>query len=270
MGDVPREIGYRLEQGQYAVFEEGLRAKTDVRENASFNRSGDPRQTKVNLLTRQHLIHRERKWVAAYMRAGQWSTDKTGVVSAPVAGQFVQLDQANQDIVDFIDGERDNMAERTGVMPNTLIVGRSVLRAMRKNNLIKDAIKYTSVASVQLPILAQLLGLNQVLAPTVIHNRAVGEVFNVTRQRFVAREDYGFMFNKREMLLTYVEPTAGLNSLTAGIQIAWTGLLGGGAFNTSVNRGTWDYGEWFDVLQATQPQIVAPDLGTYYTNVVAA
>lgn len=271
MYGVPREIDFRTEDGRYAVYEEGLRGKTDVRERATHNRRHARREeNKVRLLTKQHLIHREKKWIGAFMSPGAWSTTLAGVASGPAAGEFVQIDQANVDLVKFFDEEKEKVAERTGVMPNTLLMGRAILRAARINALLREQIKYTSAANVELGSLAQLLGFNRVLSPISIYNAAVGEVWDTTRERYVPREDYRFMFNKKEMLMLYVDPDAALqDSMTAGIQVAWTGLLGDGAFNTSVIRGTWDYGEWFDVLQATEPQVVAPDLGTYYTDVVA-
>jgi hypothetical protein len=247
------------------------RGKTDVRERATHNRSASREERKVRLLTRQHLIHRERKWIGAFMRPGAWSVTLNGAATVnDPATQFTQFDQANVDLVKWFDLEKERVAEKTGVMPNTLLMGRAVLRESRTNALLREQVKYTSSSNVNLTNLAELLGFEQVLSPIAIFNAAAGEVWDTARERYVPREDYRFMFGKREMLMTYVEPTAGLDSMTAGIQVAWTGLLGGGAFNTSVVRGMWEYGEWFDVLQATEPQIVAPDLGTYYTEVVAA
>jgi hypothetical protein len=42
----------------------------------------------------------------------------------------------------------------------------------------------------------------------------------------------------------------------------------GGGFNSAVYRGLWDYGEWFDVLQAFTPKVVNPQMGAFYQNAV--
>ena len=270
MGGVPREIEYRMERQPYYVEEEGLRAKLDKNEAANWSGPGDPRQNKIRLLTSQHLIHRDRKWASMFMRAGVWGTDLTGVPGAPAAGQFQQWDQANVDVADEIARRADAIGLATGMRPNVLIAGRAVLRGLKKNAAVKDAIKYTQTAVVTTDILSGLFDLDRVLSPTGVYNSAVGEMIDPVSGLPVPRETLAWIVGERDALLVYSGESAGLDTISGGGLFAWTGLHGTGAFNTVVNRGTWDYGEWFDVLQAWEPKVIANDLGIFLAAAVSA
>ena len=269
-GGVPQEIFYRTRTQGYYCEEEGLRAKVDKNEVQNYGGPGDLRRNKINLLTHQHEIHKERKWATEFMVPDKWSTSLTGVAGAPAAGQFQQFDQANLDLGDYIDGQKDAMALRTGIAPNFMVIGRRVRRAFRKNPLFRDAIKYTQGGVLSLEIVAGLLDLDEVVSPIGVYNRARGEILDPATGLPIVREDYSFIVGERDALLMYRDETANsTDAVTGGAHFAWTGLLGDGAFNSVVNRGTWDYGEWFDVLQAFTPNVVAPDLGMYFAGAVA-
>jgi hypothetical protein len=277
-GGVPREVEYRTQKGSYYTEEEGLRAKIDKNEAANWVGDRDPRQNKIDLLTSQHMIHRERKWAQAYFRTGVWTVNRAGVASGPTGTQFVQHGAATN-IVDFWIGEADAMALATGVRPNTLILGRDLLRGYRNNQGVIDAIKYTQRGVVSQDLLAELFELDNVFSPTGTYNTVAGEVIDPTTLLPVPRASYAWLLESKSALLCYSAPNAGLNGVTAGVHFAWNqvgatnfganGPAGGGGFNTAVYRGVWDYGEWFDVLQAWTPAIVAPDLGQFYSAVVA-
>ena len=73
----------------YAVhkdIDDQMRANAD----SNFNLDRDA----TEFVTNQHLLKRDIDWTASYFTTGVWATEKTGVASAPTAGQFVQWDNA--------------------------------------------------------------------------------------------------------------------------------------------------------------------------------
>lgn len=279
IGGVPHEIEYRMQKDSYFCEEEGLRTKLDKNEAGNWVGPGDPRENKIKLLTSQHKIHHEVKFVNTFLRLGVWGQEKTGVASAPAAGQFIFLDDASVDLKTFWRKEKEDFAERTGIEPNVLLMGRDVLGAHVDNQGLRDQIKYTSADNIDEQLLQSLLGFEKVLAPMGTFNSGVGEIVDPTTNRLISRETYQFLVPRKMALMCYTDGQAGLDSLTAGVHFAWANLLYGligadvmrsdGGPTSVVTRGVWDYGEWFDVLQAIQPQIVAPDLGLLYDQAVS-
>lgn len=280
IGGVPREIDFRMDQDVYFCREEGLRAKLDKNERGNFVGPGDLREDKVKLLTSQHKIHHEVKFVRAFLREGVWSQEKRGVAGVPAdASQFTQFDDATINLKQFWRREREDFAERTGVVPNVLLMGRDVLGAHADNLGIQEQIKYTSPDNITEQLLQGLLEIPRVLSPMGTFNSGVGEIINPATGRLIPRETYEFLVPKKMALLCYTDGQAGLNTVTAGVHFAWANLLEGTPFGADflradggptsvVMHGVWDYGEWFDVLQAITPQVVAPDLGRLYVDAV--
>ena len=278
-GGVPREVEYRMTTGTYFCEEEGLRAKLDKNEAANWVGSTDPRENKIRLLTNQHKIHREIKFVNAFLRAGVWGRDRAGVAAGPAGDQFLHLSDPSVDLVQFWRNEKYNRAEIAGEVPNTLVMGVDVFASHADDTGIKDQLKYTSSESVTPDILARVLGFERILVPEGTFNSGVGEILNTATGLPVPRETYSFIVPRKSMLLLYTDPNAQLNSITGGVHFAWnqvgtgnygaSGPSGGGGFNSAVFRGLWDYGEWFDVLQAFTPAVVNPQMGVFYQTAVA-
>lgn len=299
----PNEIYYRTGTDNYSCEVEALRARITNMEAATWVGPGDPRNNKVRVLARSHLIHRDRAWVSRFMQPGIWGTDLSGTDTGSETGAVMRFDNANVDIVDLISEIVDNQARRGADAPNTMVMGRAVRRALRRNALIKDAIKYTQVGIASLPLLASLLDLENVFSPTGAYNRTGTEVINPATGEPVLDEDYGFIVGENDVLLTYAGESAGQDTVSGGVHFAWIGVrevAGNGGVNgafgglnapsarppggaagvttpdegsdltTAVNRGLWDYGEWVDQLCAFQPKMISPDLGVYISGAVAS
>lgn len=285
----PNEVYYRTEKKSYYCEVEALRVRITNMETATWVGPGDPRNNKVRLLASQHLVHRDRVWVNEFMRTGVWGKDLTGSATGSGAGETPFWGGANFDIVDYMSEQVDNQSALGAMTPNTLIIGRAVRRALRRNALVKDAIKYTQVGVASLPLLASLFDVSQVLSPTGVYNRTTGEVIDPDTSRPVLQNDYQRLVGDNDALLVYVGESAGIDTVSGGVQFAWNGLsqvagnsASGGATpgfamtpmadqdgaTTAVNRGTWDYGEWMDQLCAHSPKLLSPDLGIYYSGVV--
>lgn len=278
-GGVPREVQFRRGEDSYVLVEEGLRAKTDVQSDANWglNRR-ELANSKVRLLANHHKIHNERRFVTEFMDPTKWSVSKSGVASAPGANQFLQHNNANTNLRDFWLREMDQFQKETGAWPNRLLLGRNVYRGYGNNPILEQKFQYTSSDNLDLVRLQGYLEIERVLSPLGVYNAAGGEVFNTTTQRWQVQEDYRRFVGERDALLAYVGDQPMPDYVGAGTHFAWTGRMASPFLTpdelsdspATVIRGTWDYGEWFDLLQAWAPKVVAPDLGRYYQNVVSA
>jgi hypothetical protein len=154
------------------------------------------------------------------------------------------------------------MAGITGIRPNVLVIGAEVYAAHKNHADILDRIRYTQKGIVTTDLLAQLFDVDQVLVAWAVKNSAAKG----------AAENNAFIFGKGA-LLAYRAPRPGLKTASAGYTFAWTGLEGAGAFGNNMTRlempwlgrGT----ERIEGEMAYDMQVVAKDLGTYFTSVVA-
>jgi len=106
-------------------------------------------------------------------------TDAANVTNA---GTAVNLSTAGVDVRDYFLGECDDQARRTGAMPDSLIIGFDVLRAIIANDVVRDDIKYTFnpttdpllQLSNDMPrvrkLIADYLGLQRVIVPMSLYN----------------------------------------------------------------------------------------------------
>ncbi len=267
LGERARRIQYRTDKGQYVCIEEAVSHAIDDRQRPRSTSPTinplDPDEAAMRLLTQQGLIHQERKWVSSYFRTGVWTTDLTGRSSSPGASEFLQFDQAGADPADTIGLWQDNMAEMGARPGNTLVLGRAVLRALKRNPAIKDAIKYTQRGIIDLDILAAYLGVDRIFVPGGIQNVAAeGQA-----------DDIEFIVPPRSALLAYANPTPSRQEPSAGYTFAWTGLVPGltNAFGGVISRYREDqeHSDVFEIRVAGDQDIVAPDMGVFLANAVA-
>lgn len=263
LGGRPVQVGYKLEPGSYNAIEYGLEHVVDDRQRAN---ADDPIRLDENattLLTQKHLIKQDRIWAQRFFKAGVWTNDFTGVVSSPGASQFVQFSDPDSDPIGTIDEMKDLIHAQTGFMPNTLVLGTNVKRALRTHPDIADRIKYTQVGIADEPILASLFEVDKVVVARSIYNAALEGAAN----------DFTYINDPNGMWLGYIDPTPGLDSPTAIANFAWTGLFPGetNAIGGVMQRGRDEraHSDWFQYRMAWDLQAVAVDLGAFAASVVA-
>src|SRR6185436_8618349 len=100
------------------------------------------------------------------------------------------------DPIGDIDLYKDYMHERTGFMPNTLVLGAAVKRTLRSHPDIADRIKYTQVGIADEAMLASLFEVDNVVVARGIYNAADEG----------ATDDFQYIANRDSMLLAYIEP----------------------------------------------------------------
>lgn len=267
LGERARRINYKVTNGRYSCIEEAVSHAIDDRQRPKLTNPMvnplDPDEAAMRLLTQQALIHQERKFVASYMKTGVWTTDLAGRSASPGAGEFLQWDQSGADVADTIAARQDAMAAMGARPGNTLVLGRDVLRALRRNALIKDAIKYTQTGIVTLDILSAYLGVDRIFVPGGIQNTAAeGQTPSTS-----------FIVGTKDALLVYANPTPSIQDPSAGYSFAWTGLIPGetNAFGGVITRYREEqaHSDVFEIRVAGDQEIVAPDMGTFFSAAVA-
>lgn len=216
----------------------------------------------TNLVTRQLLLKRDQIWFDTFFKTGVWGTDRAGVAAGPTGDQFLRFDVAGSDPIKVLRASIINQTEETGMRPNTLVLGARVWQVLADHEILLDRIKATQ--GPQMPteqLLAQLVGIERVLVGYGIFNTAVEG----------AEEANSFQMNPKAMLLTYAAPNAGPLSISAGYTFSWTGYLNAGALGNRIKRFRMEQiaSDRVEGEMSFDMKVVAPDLGTFFSDVVA-
>lgn len=263
LGGRPVQVGYKLGDGTYNAIEYALEHVVDDRQRANADEPIRLDENATVLLTQKQMIKQDRVWAERFFIPGVWTTQANGTASTPGTNQFLQFSDANSDPIGTIDEWKDIMHEKTGFMPNTLVLGANVKRKLRIHPDIADRIKYTRVGIADEEILSSLFEVQNVLVARSIYNAAdEGET-----------NDFRYIVDKDAMLLVYIDPNPGLDSPTAIVNFAWTGLMPGStnAIGGVMERGRDEraHSDWFQNRMAWDLRQVASDLGVFFRDVVA-
>jgi hypothetical protein len=267
LGGRPRQVGYDVTDHTYSATEYALEHVIDDRQRANTNSPLNLDEAGTRLLTDKHLIRMDRVWCQKFFVPGVWANEVVGTSGAGVEGSSVtQWDSDDANPIGDIDFYASFMRRMTGKRPNTLVLGEAVKRKLRTNPDIVDRIKYTQTGVVTDQLIASLFNVDRVVAAESVYNAAM----ETTPETQV--DDFEFIANPGCALLTYVEPTAALNSVTAMATFAWTGLLPGIAQATGqvIERGRDDraHSDWLQARSAWDMRKVADDLAIFFVNLV--
>lgn len=263
MGGYSPVTGYQLTKGSYFAEEEGLAAFLDDRERANSTPPNDPERGKIKVLTSQHQVHKDKRWCSGYFGSGIWTTDLTGVTSAPSGSQELKWSLSSSSPIKTVKTRKRAVKKLTGYEPNVLILGSDVEIALCEHPDLIDRIKYTQKGTVDLDLLAGYFGVDKVVTATGVQNTA--DEGQTASNSFIA--------DSKSALLVYAAPEPGLEVPSGGYIFSWTGLLGSNAVQTpsAVWRGRDEraHSDWFEVRCAYDMAVVAPDLGVFFGSIVA-
>ena len=222
----------------------------------------------TELLLHKMLIEKEVDWATNYFATSKWTTEYTGVAATPGTNEIVQWsDATSSDPIGDVRSARTDMMESTGYMPNTFVMSQRVMDALVDHPDIVDRIKYSGGVGNQNPArttaeaLAQLFEVDRILVMRAIRNTAAEGDTNA----------HSFIGGKNA-LLTFVPPTPGLMTPSAGYTFTWSGYQGGGnEFGVSISRRE------DDKIKATEIEAemayvhkqVSSDLAVFWNGVVA-
>jgi hypothetical protein len=262
LGGRPVQVGYKLGEGTYSATEWALEHVIDDRQRANV---ADPVRLDENattLLTQKQMIRQDRVWAQKMFVPNVWTTLRVGTNSTPGANQFLRFDDANSDPIGIIDANKDKMHSITGFMPNTLILGAKVKRVLRSHPDIADRIKFTQIGIADEDMLARLFDVETVSVARSIYNSAAEG----------ATDNFQYIVDPFSMWLGYIDPNPSLDSPTAIALFSWEGLIPGqtNTLGGVMERGRDDraHSDYFQNRMAWDIQVVAPDLGMFFQNVV--
>ena len=218
----------------------------------------------TRLITSQHLINRETKFINAYFQNGVWTGgvgggDLAGVAAAPTSGQFLQWDQGGSTPITDIRNAALTIKSRTGQKPNVLVLGPYTFEALLNHPTIVDRIKYTQLGIVDMDLLAKVLGMGKVVVPGGVQNTAPEGLPGV----------FNFIYGKGA-LLAYAAPAPGIMVPSAGYIFSWAGYLNGGA-TMAISRW-WDQNKKSFRIEGETSfdiKVVGTDLGVYFGNAIS-
>lgn len=262
LGGRPSQVGYRISDQTYSCVEYALEHVVDDRQRANVDEPIRLDENATTLLTQKQMIKQDRMWSQRFFTTGVWTYELQGVNAAVGPGSFLNFDDAQSTPIEVIDEQKDEMAKRTGFMPNTLVLGAAVKRALRTHPDISDRIKYTQTGIADDDILATLFEVENVITARSVFNAGdEGEA-----------DDMDFIADERAMLLAYIEPNPGLDSPTAMANFAWVGLIAGEANSIGgvMQRGRDEraHSDYFQNRMAWDQRQVAPDLAVFFNEAV--
>ena len=225
----------------------------------------NPLRDATEFLTLKALLRREKSFVSSYFTGGIWTSDFDGVASANswAGGSVLQWNDANSTPIEDIRKASTTILERTGFMPNVLVLGKVVYDALIDHPDLVDRIKYGQTPG----------------SPAIVNRQALAALFEVDRVEIMsaientanegATASHSFIGGKKA-LLCYAAPSPGLMTPSAGYTFQWSGMYGG-SFGQRILSFR------MDELKATRVEIetcydqkpVAADLGFFIDSVVA-
>lgn len=241
--------------GLHHDIEDQFRANAD--ENFQLDRAG------TELVTQQMLLRREKEWINAFFKAGVWSQDNTGVASGPTGNQFIQFDQSGSDPIGVFRAAAMRFQLRTGVRPNTVAFGPQVWDILNNHAQIIDRIKYTQAGFLTESLVAQAIGIPNVLVANAVETTAA----DTSTAQFPA----GSFLAGKNFLLCYAAPRAARNVPSAGYTFSWNGYLGANAWGGRIKKYRMEAiaADRIEIEAAFGMKLVAPELGEFFSAAVS-
>lgn len=205
----------------------------------------------VSKVTRDLLIREDQDWASEFFGTGQWGTDVSVAIT---------WDNVNSTPIEDIRAQWYVIAQNTGQLPNSLVLGPNTYKRLQDHPDILDRIKYTQTAIVTQGLIASVLDLQRVEVLFGVRNTAAEG----------AAGSYSFNAGNHA-LLVYAAPAPGLYQPSAGYTFTWSGL-NGNAFPIAISR--------FDIPEKKVERIegetafdykrVSTALGKFFLSAVAS
>jgi len=207
-------------------------------------------QSKVKLLGQHSLIKKEVAFADDFIKTSIWNGGSDGSVTAKFS------DHGSSDpYQDIADTAMRTVSNNTGVEPNTAVMGYIVHNRLCNHPDLIDRIKYTNAVTKDKmnAVLAELFGLDRWLVSRASYNTAnEAQTFSASA---IIDDD---------LLLIYVNPSAGLFEPTAGKTFVWAG--GGGQGSIYYVRDDLKHTDIVQIKEQWDQASVALDVGYIYLD----
>jgi hypothetical protein len=266
-GTALETIDYDITTANYSTQVWGLSRHIDDQIAASADDAVNLELEATDLLTLQLRLNKEINWASTFFQSGVWTSQYTGVASAPSTNQFVQWNNsATATPIEDVRSMITQMIQTSGNVVNNknlvLVLGKQVYDKLLGVAEIEARIQYAvkqqgEAAIVTKDVLAQLFEVKEILVSTVTQNTAA----------YGAAESESFVLGK-SALLAYVPPTLGLRTPAAGMNFTWSSY-GSAAGRISSYPWLLTKSTHVEIEAAYQYNLVSADLGGFFASAIA-
>lgn len=248
--------GYRTSSTSYVADEWSLEHPVDDQVRANADDPYRPDQDAATFLAQKMLIKREVEFVTNFFTTGNLWTGSSDGADLIGGTDFTQWSNAASTPIEDIHDKQARIESNTGFLPNKLVVNRNVWFDLKNHPDIVDRVKHTSAQSVTTQVVAQLLGLDEVLVTSAVRNTAAEG--NTASGSYIAGDD---------ALLVYTPSSPSLMQPAAGYTLAWTGLIGSNNGQViETYRDDRAVSDVFRIRAAWAQKRIAPVLGAFFNN----
>lgn len=250
-GDMSAGGSYTITKGDFSATRYAWHKDVTALDRATWRIVGSAEGWATRYCVDKIRLKRETKFVENFFKTSVW----TGASDTTPSNLW---DTANGDPVGDVNAMQDEIEEKTGKRPNTLVVAPKVLTALRNNADIKERVKYSQLAMINddsngRNLIAQALGVGNLLVPKCIKTTsAKGQTAT-----------YSFIYGNNAMLC-YVNPSRSADPMngSAGYTFMYVGEANEGAdMQTGIRMKSW-------LREGGDPTRIQAD--TYYSQKLAA
>lgn len=251
--------------GLHYDIEDQLRSNADA--NFQFDTAG------TELITQQMLLRRDLNWISAFFASSVWGETLTGTSStSPGSTQFTQFDVAGSTPIETFRAAKLRFKRRTGMMPNIAVFSPNAYNALLDHPEIIERIKYTQAGFLTEQLIAQAIGIDQVLVASAVQatnydEELIADTAPTTQWVTGASSSP----DSNGILLLFSAPRPSRNTPSAGYTFAWNGYLGASAWGGRIKKYRMEHiaSDRIEIEAAYTQQITAPELGTFMSGCVA-
>ena len=226
----------------------------------------------ATLLANRMRLKREIDWINTYFAPGVWTTQYTGVASAPTATQVIRWDDylTSTPIRDITRAKTamylasggaasytDIVAVMTQDVYDTLVNHPDILARMNGGSTV------TNTALVTQQKLAEVFGVAEILVPRAIQNTGKEGL----------PDNHSFVATKRFALFARPK-TPGIMVPASGYNFTWSAGANAG-YGIQVNSYTGEYlriqhiVEKLEVINCWDMKVISPDMGIFFDSVIS-
>lgn len=253
--------GYDLDKDNYYCDPFALHTEVTDKDRDNADDPLDLDRDATEFVTQDILMKREKDFFDSYFTTGLWDTDAQGVGAGPTGDQFLQWDLAGSNPVTDVETMLETITSKTGADPSmvTLTLSPTVWRIVKNHAEVLDRIKHTQTGIVTEQLLAEVLGIKQVLVARGVYNSAAKGATPVV----------GYMAPAKSALLTYAPERPSMKKPSAGYTFNWTGYNAGesvAVFKFYIKARRADR---IEVEDAYDQKLVASDCGVYIYDAIS-
>ncbi len=200
----------------------------------------------------QLMMRRDREFAAAFMQTGIWDTDLT---------PGTKWDAGGSTPIEDVTNAAEDVANLTGFKPNKILTGNKVFNVLRNH---PDILARTTPTSPRVPttqVLAEYFDVDEFIVARSVRETAVEGAASAVQA--IAPD--------ATLLLVYATEAPSILEPSAGYSLAWTGLLGAGAYAGRIARIPMPLKNNSVRVEgdiAIDQNVVAPGLGVLFHTVL--